>query len=64
MLVGHMHREDVRILDGRLLVGVGPVSSPGAVIRGATRALPTQRARRWLLEGRRVIYGWAAAAWA
>ncbi|MFC4638980.1 metallophosphoesterase family protein [Deinococcus hohokamensis] len=64
VLVGHMHREDVRHLDGRLLVSVGPVSAQGDGDPRARWALLTRRAGRWAVEARRVVYDWNAAdAW-
>jgi len=64
VLVGHMHREDVRVVDGRLLVSVGPVSSQGDGDPRARWALLTQRDGRWEVEARRVEYDWdGAASW-
>lgn len=62
VLVGHMHREDVRVIDGRLLVQVGPVSAQGDGDPRARWALLTCRDGRWRVEARRVTYDWAAAA--
>ncbi|GMA14016.1 metallophosphoesterase [Deinococcus metallilatus] len=64
VLVGHMHREDVRSVDGCLLVSVGPVSSQGDGDPRARWALLTRRGGRWQMEARRVEYDWdAAASW-
>ncbi len=62
VLVGHMHREDVRRIDGRLLVNVGPVSSQGDGDPRARWARLTCRHGRWQIEARRVEYDWDAAA--
>lgn len=64
VLVGHMHRENVRRVDGRLLVSVGAVSSQTDGDPRARWGLLTRRAGRWHVEFRRVVYDWdAAAAW-
>lgn len=62
VLVGHMHREDVRVIDGRLLVSVGPVSSQGDGDPRARWALLRRHEGRWQVEARRVTYDWDAAA--
>lgn len=61
VLVGHMHREDVRVLDGRLLVSVGPVAFQNDGDPRARWSLLTCRQGRWEVEMRRVIYDWNAA---
>lgn len=62
VLVGHMHCEDVRDLDGQLLVSVGPVSFQGDGDPRARWALLERRAGRWTVDFRRVRYDWDAAA--
>lgn len=62
VLVGHMHREDVREVEGRLLVSVGPVSAQGDGDPRARWTLLEQRAGQWTVEARRVVYDWDAAA--
>lgn len=64
VLVGHMHRERVRRVDGRLLVSVGPVSSQGDGDPRARWAFLSRRRGVWQVELRRVEYDWhAALAW-
>ena len=62
VLVGHMHREGVRIIDDCLLVNVGPVSSQGDGDPRARWAHLTRRHGRWQIEAHRVEYDWEAAA--
>lgn len=62
VLVGHMHREDQRTLDGRLLVNVGAVSWQNDGDPRARWALLQRRGGVWSVQHRRVTYDWAAAA--
>lgn len=64
VLVGHMHREDVREVAGRLLVTVGPVSSQADGDARARWTHLTRRSGQWRAEARRVVYDCdAATAW-
>jgi predicted phosphodiesterase len=62
VLVGHMHREDIRLIDNYLLVNVGPVSSQGDGDPRARWAHLTRRHGVWRIEARRIEYDWEAAA--
>lgn len=62
VLVGHMHREDQRLLDGRLLVNVGAVSWQNDGDPSARRATLTRRRGVWSAQQHRVTYDWQAAA--
>lgn len=61
VVVGHMHREATRHLDGRLIVSVGPVSSQSDGDPRARWALLRRCRGRWSVEHRRVTYDWDAA---
>ncbi|MDB5045175.1 MAG: metallophosphoesterase [Deinococcus sp.] len=64
VVVGHMHREEVRMLDGRLLINVGPLSFQNDGDPRARWALLTRRNNAWSVRHRRVAFNYqACAAW-
>lgn len=62
ILVGHMHRENIRHLAGQLLINVGPVAHQNDGDPRARWTLLQRRAGQWSVKMNRTDYDWNAPA--